>query len=522
MLKMLDKQQIILMHRDSISNRQIALKLGIHRDTVAKYVDEYDEKMRELLESNPNASSDELIEAIVEPPHYSTESRGPKASTLEAKEKIKECLDDNAIKRQTGRYKQQMKGTDIHRFLIKQGYDISYSTVKNIINSIQQSSEEAFVKQVYVPGGSAEFDWGEVKLNIGGEGYKKYQMAAFASSYGNFRFARLYRSQDTAAFQDSHTEFFAFCGGVYHTVVYDNMKVAVAKFVGPTEKEPTEALVQLSTYYGFYYRFCNVRRGNEKGHVERTVDVMRRFAFAEIGQDCFDSLEDANKYLLSKCIEKNLMELSDGRIPADTFSVEKAHLMVVPPKFNCFVKHVGCRVDKYSTVAVNSVRYSVPDDYVGKAVDVRIYTNKIVFYYDDIPIAKHERFYKKGEYHINILHYLKTLKRKPGALPHSEALMQADTKIKTIYEKYYTKDPKTFLEVLEIIKEKGVEKVEDAIDELVKLTPNDLNSEKVRSICNKDNCIEKTGIDHLSEKSKSTLAQYDILRTLQNKEKEAV
>ena len=125
MLKMLDKQQIILMHRDSISNRQIALKLGIHRDTVAKYVDEYDEKMRELLECNPNASSDELIEAIVEPPHYSTESRGPKASTLEAKEKTKECLNDNAIKRQTGRYKQQMKGTDIHRFLIKQGLGYS-------------------------------------------------------------------------------------------------------------------------------------------------------------------------------------------------------------------------------------------------------------------------------------------------------------------------------------------------------------------------------------------------------------
>ena len=81
-------------------------------------------------------------------------------------------------------------------------------------------------------------------------------MAAFASSLGNCRFAALYRSQDTAAFQEAHVEFFCFCGGVYHTIVYDNMKVAVAKFVGPTEKEPTEALIQLSSYYGFNYRFC--------------------------------------------------------------------------------------------------------------------------------------------------------------------------------------------------------------------------------------------------------------------------
>ena len=74
----------------------------------------------------------------------------------------------------------------------------------------------------------------------------------------------------------------------------------------------------------------------------------------------------------------------------------------------------------------------------------------------------------------------------------------------------------------EIIKEKGIGKVEEAINELLLITPNDLNAEKVRAICNKENCIEKTGVDRLSEKSKQTLMQYDLLRTLQNKKKEAV
>lgn len=31
-------------------------------------------------------------------------------------------------------------------------------------------------------------------------GYQKYQMAVFASAYGNFRYAKLYLTQDTAAF----------------------------------------------------------------------------------------------------------------------------------------------------------------------------------------------------------------------------------------------------------------------------------------------------------------------------------
>jgi len=78
------------------------------------------------------------------------------------------------------------------------------------------------------------------------------------------------------SFLDAHVKFFNKVGGVYKTIVYDNMKVAVAKFVSRTEKEPTEDLLKLSMYYRFKYRFCNAKRGNEKGHVEKSVEYIRR------------------------------------------------------------------------------------------------------------------------------------------------------------------------------------------------------------------------------------------------------
>ncbi len=281
-------------------------------------------------------------------------------------------------------------------------------------------------------------------------------------------------------------------------------------------------MLQMSTYYGFNFRFCNVRSGNEKGHVEKTVDVMRRYAFSRPGNDCFDSLDQANEHLLLKCIEKNLEPLSDGRIPAEIFAKEQSFLMTELAKLPCFINRPNCKVDKYSTATVNNVHYSVPDRYVNKKVTARIYTNRVVLYYDGAPVAVHERCYNHGEYKIDIYHYLKTLKKKPGALPHSTALLQADTQIKTIYESYYTKDPKGFLEVLEIIKELGVDEVAKALSELHNLTPSDLNSEKVRSFCNTKNCISTIGQDRLSKKSKSTLPQYDMLRVLQNTVKEAI
>ena len=41
-------------------------------------------------------------------------------------------------------------------------------------------------------------------------------------------------------------------------MVYDNMRVAVKSFVGG-DKKPTEALMKMSGFYCFEYRFCNVR-----------------------------------------------------------------------------------------------------------------------------------------------------------------------------------------------------------------------------------------------------------------------
>ena len=67
------------------------------------------------------------------------------------------------------------------------------------------------------------------------------------------------------------------------------------KFVSRTEKEATEDLMKISLYYGFTYRFCNVRKGNEKGHVERGIEFIRRKAFS-LKTD-FDSVEEVNEHL---------------------------------------------------------------------------------------------------------------------------------------------------------------------------------------------------------------------------------
>lgn len=170
-----------------------------------------------------------------------------------------------------------------------------------------------------------------MKVVINGK-QRTLQLAVFTSAYGNYRMAYLFTKKKTECFQEAHALFFDHIGGVYQTMVYDNMKVAVKKFVGH-QKEPTEALLKLSLYYMFKFRFCNVQSGNEKGHVERSVEYIRRKAFAF--RDRFETIEEANQYLLDLCMKLNRKPLKQqsNKTPEQLLKIEKDHLLPILPNF---------------------------------------------------------------------------------------------------------------------------------------------------------------------------------------------
>ena len=74
--------------------------------------------------------------------------------------------------------------------------------------------------------------------------------------------------------------------------------------------------------------------------------------------------------------------------------------------------------------------------------------------------------------------------------------------------------------VLDVIYEYGVSAVSEALCRLEKLSPFEMSADKVSLICaKKEESLKQTNIktDRLSEKSKTTLSQYDRLRSIQNK-----
>jgi transposase len=486
MITLLDKQQIILKHyHDGKSQRAIHRETGISRKTIRKYIREYEGKKATLFDTQ-DIRNGELIQSIVETPAYDSSNRKKTKLTPDIIERIEHYLQENENKRAIGRAKQQKKKIDIHEALTEEGFKISYSTICNTIRTMDKKHREAFIKQHYSLGEVCEFDWGEVKLTIDGQD-TTLQLAVFTSAKGNYRYARLFYNQKTESFLESHALFFEQIKGAYHLMVYDNTRVVIKKFVGPTEKEPTEALLKLSLYYGFNYRFCNIQAGWEKGHVERSVEYIRRKAFSR--RDEFSTLEEAQVYLETTCYNLNLLEQAEsGKSALDILEEERPYLLPWLPKYDT-ARIAELRVDKYSTVCVDTCHYSVPDQYVGEFLFVKIYTANICCYHKGQKVAVHERKCGRRKWSIQIAHYTRTLKKKPGALAGSLALQQAEPELQEIYQNHYTGKAKEFIGLLELIGERGWDKVGSAIETLGKVSPTHLSTEKIVSICRRNDDI---------------------------------
>ncbi len=99
------KQKIILhRYRDGYSERRIARKLGINRETVRRYLSEYEKAHQKLSEAEKK--DEVLIEELVKIPRYDSSNRGSKKFTEEISNEVDRLLQLNEEKHSRGLHKQ--------------------------------------------------------------------------------------------------------------------------------------------------------------------------------------------------------------------------------------------------------------------------------------------------------------------------------------------------------------------------------------------------------------------------------
>lgn len=78
---------------------------------------------------------------------------------------------------------------------------------------------------------------------------------------------------------------------------------------------------------------------------------------------------------------------------------------------------------------------------------VKKYHDEIRVFADNTEVCRHRRALGSGAMKIDIMHYLNTFLKKPGALKNSVALKSVP-QLKAIFDKYYLQKPKDFIEIL--------------------------------------------------------------------------
>jgi transposase len=303
--------------------------------------------------------------------------------------------------------------------------DIAESTVRRYVRWRKQelglARAEVFVPQSYAWGQEGQVDWYEASAEIDGEEQKVYLfcMRSMASG-GAFHHAYPHASQQ--AFLEAHEMAFAWFGGVFRQVRYDNLSSAVKRILRGSQREETERFIAFRSHWGFASEFCTPGQGHEKGGVEGENGYYRRNHLVPLPRT--RSWEDLNQFLLDEC-KRDLQRVIGERSHSvgAGMCLEREHLLPLAEE--------GFQLASIHFPTVNSSRcarvltnfYSVPAP-VGCVVQAQVYAAAVEFWHEGKCIARHDRCFSRQKKVLDLEHYLDVLSKKPGALAGSSALEQ--------------------------------------------------------------------------------------------------
>lgn len=385
-----DFADIRRLHRDGLSTRQIARRLGVGRDTIRKALNHPEPIPYTLSAPRPAPTFDpvrDLVDAIL-------------------------AADEHAPR------KQRHTATQIYRRLVAEhGYAGSYSPIQRYLRDRRRAARETFVPLDHPPGHRCEADFGHIQVDFP-DGRRLVPVLVMTWSYSNAPFALALPTERTEAVLHGMAEAFAFFGGVPREVWWDN-PTTVAIHVGRgRDRTLHPRYAALASHYTFAPKFCLPATPREKPRVENRVKDLERMWATPVPR--VNDLGELNAHLRGCCVAARDRTCGTStETVAVRFARELAAAMPVPARaFEACVIGAGS-VDAYQTVAFDGNRYSVPRRWAFRPVTVKGFVDRVEVVADHRVVAAHARCYGKSERVLDPLHFLAVLEQRPATLDHA-------------------------------------------------------------------------------------------------------
>ena len=305
----------------------------------------------------------------------------------------------------------------------KKGYPgTSRGHVRRSINKLRpHKSKEAFLRLSMMPGEQAQVDWADFGTVAFGKHKRRLSAFVMTLSHSRMIFLRFFYGMRMREFKQGHMEAFEYFGGVPAKVLHDNLKTGVSERLGSLIRF-NDQFLEFASHYAFTPKAANIRRGNEKGRVERAIQYVRTSFFAARQ---WSNIVDLN----AQALEWSLGLAADRPWPQDrtttvrqTFEAEKQHLLALPEHRFPAWERLQVSIPKTPYARFDGNDYSVPASHVQTIVEVCADEKKVLIFVNEPhheQIAEHDRSYGKQETIEIEAHIQEVLKRKRAASSHA-------------------------------------------------------------------------------------------------------
>jgi len=399
-IKMAMEESILVLRRQGRSYRAIARALGIHRDTVSKYVREAQATAAACIaaagESKPaivtagTGDWDGPKPAIVTLGNEGADHSKPAIVTLGNPGQRSKCERFRAVIDEM--LDLGLSAQRIYQDLVSDhAFGGSYSSVKRFVRHRTATSPLPFRRMECDPGEEAQVDFGRGAPVVDSKGRRRFpHVIRVVLSHSRKAYSEAIWREKTEPFLRCLENAFRHFGGVPRTVVIDNLRAAVSR-ADWYDPDLSPKVQSFCRHYGTVILPTKPYTPRHKGKIERGVGYVKDNGMK--GR-VFKSLAEENQHLVQW-----EAQVADHRIHGTTrkqvresFERERPSLLPLPANyFPCFQEGQRC-VHRDAHVEVEKSYYSVPPEHVGRRVwarwdsrTVRIYNLRFE------PIAIHAR-----------------------------------------------------------------------------------------------------------------------------------
>jgi transposase len=224
-------------------------------------------------------------------------------------------------------------------------------------------------------------------------------------AYSGYAYVEAFPSEKEVYWIAAHVNAYRYFGGVTRILRPDNLKTGI------TANTKDETIIQksyqeMAEHYGTAVIPARIRKPRDKSRAEGTVSIATNKIIGALRNEIFYSLAELNTAIREKLelINHSAFQKKEGS-RYELFQEEKHFLLPLPKHHFELADWKQYTVQSNYHIGCDHQNYSVPFEYIGRRVDVRVAKETIEVFFDSNRVCSHPRLHgRPNQYSTNPEH----------------------------------------------------------------------------------------------------------------------